>query len=180
MNKFNLLNNLLLVRSSGAVKYVESISAKRKDPRHKCPGYDTKQSDPPVSWGCRICRLHLYKGFKKTNEVTCLPLVATRMALGRNLGVWLVIDPSTEWWMTSTTLFWLLLGLTGGLIGPIRSSDGPVEIYHTYVYLLPNLSLNLLLRNDSEPFILYMHECVGWGSLVLREKSLNRCYIVES
>ena len=35
-------------QSAGAVEYTDCISSEGKTPPHKCPGYDTKQSDGEV------------------------------------------------------------------------------------------------------------------------------------
>ena len=91
----------------------------------------------PVRWSCKIRRLHLCRGVKKpTNGATCWPWVATRNVLGQDPDGWEVIDPATEWSMVYNTPLCLLLGQTGGRIGPIRSigwsRHAPAHIYFLF------------------------------------------------
>ena len=75
----------------------------------------------PAGWGCRIRRLHHWRGVRPPpNGATCWPWAATRKALGQDPGGWAVINPVTEWSMACNTLLWPLVGQAVGL-GPIRS-----------------------------------------------------------
>ena len=102
-----------------------------------------------VGWGCRICRLHLCW------VTACWSWAVTRKALGRDSGGWAVIDPTTEWSMACNTLLGPLLGQTGGRIGPdpinrlVLSCPGMCMFF-----FLPNVLINLHLRNNSQPFFI--------------------------
>ena len=134
----------------------------------------------PVGWGCRIRRLHLCRGVRPPlHEATCWLWAVTCKALGWNPGGWTVIDPATEWSMACNTSLWPLLGLTGGQIGPDPINQLVLTCPSTYVWFSPDRImqsalvelLDLLLWNYSKPFIPYMLEGGGWGSIVLRGRT---------
>ena len=43
---------------------------------------------------------------------------------------------------------------------------------HTYVYFLPNVFSNLLMRKNAQHFIVWVLEGGDWGSIVLRGKDV--------
>ena len=129
----------------------------------------------------------LQRGKTPPNEATCWPWAATCKALGQNPDCWAVIDPATEWSVACNTSLWPLLGLMGGQIGPDLINWLILTCPSTYIGLFfPNHIVqsalvelfNLILRNYSQPFIPYVLEGGGWGSIVLRSRTYDRCEIV--
>ena len=137
-----------------------------------------------VGWGSRIRRLHLCRGVRPPpNETTCWPWLVTRKALGRNPGGWAAIDLATEWSMAYNTLLWPLLGLTGGRIEPDPINRLVQTCHSTYVCFFSQSYYTIcscgtirsaLVETFPTLYFIYARRR-GWGSIVLRVRTLNHC-----
>ena len=138
---------------------------------------------------CRVGRYSfpglLHLPLIRTLQCWVLSKKASSIIFDRPVG-WAVIDPATKWSMACNTSLWPLLGLTRGRIGSDPINRLVPTFPSTYVcFSLDRIIqsalvelFDLLLRNYFQPFIPYVLEGRGWGSIVLRGRTYDRCEIV--